>query len=142
MDVEIMTGAGASCDDLRNLRSWLIDEPEFRGRVTLCESSPHAGEMGVETASMVVGLAASGSGLALASASVRTLGSVVITWLKARTNPVDITMRRSDGTQVTLRAAEVKGLPADEVRRMVDNLTAQLTPPSPGPAGQPSPVTG
>lgn len=46
VDVEITTGDASSGDQLRNLRRWLLDEPEFRGQVALREASPRAGEMG------------------------------------------------------------------------------------------------
>jgi hypothetical protein len=127
MDVEILAGADSSSEELRSLRSWLLNEPEFQGRVALRAGPPRPGEMGPEDVSMLVGMA-SGGGLALATASVRTLGSVVISWLKVRRNPVDLTLRRSDGAEVTISASEVKGLPAGNVSEMLDNLADRLGP--------------
>ncbi|ONH28664.1 effector-associated constant component EACC1 [Pseudofrankia asymbiotica] len=127
MDVEIVADAASSGEELRSLRTWLLNEPEFQGRVALREESPRPGEMGVDTASMVVGLA-SGGGMALATASVRTLGSVVISWLKVRRSPVDLTFRRSDGAQVTISASEAKALPVGHVTDVLDDLATQLGP--------------
>jgi hypothetical protein len=113
-----------SGDQLRNLRAWLLREPEFRGRVTLRETSPRLGEMGPTLDALLLPLA--GAGAAATAASARALGNVVIAWLKARASPVDVTIRRADGAQVTLRTADVRGLTSDRIAQLLDELTERI----------------
>ncbi len=67
-----------------------------------------------------------GAGTALGAMSVRMLGNVIITWLRARTSPVDVTVRRADGARITLNVADVRSLPADGVARLLDELTERI----------------
>lgn len=120
-----MVGNAASGDELRNLRAWLLDEPEFRGRVTLRETPPQPGEMGLDVGELVLALAGA-SGAVLAEATLRKLGSLLITWLKTRrrtsTNPVEVTIRRPDGVKVIVTAEDA----ANDVAGMLDELVLRL----------------
>jgi Effector Associated Constant Component 1 len=124
--VEITVEGVASADELRNLRTWLLDEPELRGRVILREALPQPGEMGAGADALVLALA--GGGAVLAATTVRTLSGVLITWLKSRTSRVEVTVRRADGSGVTLSVTEVRKLSTDEVARMLDELVSRLGP--------------
>jgi hypothetical protein len=124
--VEIVAGADSSGEELRSLYGWLVEDPEFRGRVRMHTAAPRPGEMGLDTYSMMVDVAA-GGGLVMA-ASVRTLGTVLVTWLKARKNPVDLTLRGTDGAEVKLSAGAVSDLPADGVSQMLDEMARRLGP--------------
>jgi Effector Associated Constant Component 1 len=127
VDVEVTVESTASDDELRNLRTWLLDEPELRGRVMLRASLPQPGEMGPGAEALVLALAG-GGGAVLAATTIRTLGSVLITWLKSRTSQVEVIARRADGTEVTLSATEVRKLSTDGVARMLDELVSRLGP--------------
>jgi hypothetical protein len=130
MDVEILAGGASPGEELRSLLTWLLDEPEFHGRVRLREAAPHRGKMGLDVSALVLAFA-SGGGAVLATTALRTLGNVIVTWMKTRTSPVDVTVRWANGAEVTLAADEVNGLSADGVARLLDDLTKRLgTPPS------------
>jgi hypothetical protein len=43
MEILVTVAAGESADKLRELRSWLVEEPELRGRVSLVEAEPATG---------------------------------------------------------------------------------------------------
>jgi Effector Associated Constant Component 1 len=138
VDVEIMVGNVESGDELRNLRAWLLDEPEFRGRVTLREAPPRPGEMGPDVGALVLTLVAAG-GAVLTEATLRKLGSVLTTWLKARkrtntsADPTMITIRRPDGNQVVWNDDEVRRLSTNELAQMLDELVLRL---GPSPSGR------
>jgi hypothetical protein len=125
MDVEVMIGGVASGDELRSLRTWLFDEPEFRGRVTLREMPPQPGNMGPSADALVLALA-SGGGAVLVATALRTLGSVLVEWLRSRTGQVEVTARRADGVEVTLSATQVRRLSAADVGKTLDDLVSRL----------------
>jgi hypothetical protein len=124
-----VAGTASAGDVLRNLRGWLLDEPDFRGRATLREAPARPGHMGPAVDALLLAFAG-GGGAALGTETVRMLGGVLVAWLKARTSPVEVTVRRADGAEVTLSADDVRGLSADGVARMLDDLTLRLGPPS------------
>lgn len=126
VNIEIMVDDIESGDEPRNLRGWLLDEPEFRGRVRLREALPRPGVMGPVPDALVLTLA--GGGGVVATATVRMLGSVLIAWLKSRTSQVEVTLRRADGAEVTLNATEVRKLSTDGVALMLDELATRLGP--------------
>jgi hypothetical protein len=125
MEVEIVIDGASSGDELRSLQRWLLDEPEFRGRVVLREAAPRQAEMGLDIAALVLAFAG-GGGAAFAATTARTLGNVIVTWMKARTSPVDVTVRWANGAEVILTADEIRGLSADGVARLLDDLTKRL----------------
>ena len=122
-----MIGGVASGDELRSLRTWLLDEPEFRGRVTLRETPPQPGNMGPIADALVLALA-SGGGVVLARTALRTLGSVLVAWLRSRTGQVEATVRRADGAEVILIATQVRRLSAADVAKTLDDLVSRLDP--------------
>jgi hypothetical protein len=68
----------SSGDELRSLRRWLLDVPEFRGRVTVREQPPEPGELGPRLEALI---------LSLEGATVRAAGSfgdTVAAWAEAR----------------------------------------------------------
>src|SRR5215470_2248345 len=127
MDVEVMIRGVASGDELISLRTWLLDEPEFRGRVSLRETPPQAGKMGPTADALVLALA-SGGGAMLVATALRTLGSVLVVWLKSRAGQVEVTARRVDGAEVTLSATQVRRLAAADVTQLLDDLVSRLDP--------------
>jgi hypothetical protein len=128
VDVEIVVDDDPFGDELRNLRGWLLDEVELRGRVSLRERPTGQDTLtgGIPEA-VVVAVAAAGVGGT--AALVRTLGNVLVAWLKTRRGQVDITVTGSDGAKVDLKTKDVRGLDADGVRDLLDELTRMLTPP-------------
>jgi hypothetical protein len=121
-----LTAAGdVSADDLRSLRSWLIDDDELRGRVELRQRDPEPGELGSLTDALMV---AAGSGGALTA-----LASVLISWLRHRTTDVTIKVTRSDGSGVEVSAQRLRGIDGPALSAEVDRLAGQL-----GAAGPPA----
>ncbi len=130
VDVEIVVHSDPAGNELRNLRGWLLDEPELRGRVGLRERPTEPGTLPGGIPELVIVTVGGGTAAAL----VRTLGNVLVTWLKTRHGQVDITVTGSDGAKVVLSTKDVRGLGADGVREVLDDLTRKLTP-QPGQAG-------
>jgi hypothetical protein len=102
MDVKIMAGSPSAADETRSLRAWLLDESEFHGRVTILGTPPRRGEMGTDVIVLLVAL--------LTADAVRLLGSLIITWMSARANPVKVTVQLADGRKVTIDAQVVRKL--------------------------------
>ncbi|CUU58102.1 hypothetical protein Ga0074812_11711 [Parafrankia irregularis] len=76
--VELVVIGDAAGDQLRSLRSWLLEEPELRGRVSLREAPPAPGEMGPRPDAVVVSLRAS------AARSVRAVDQALAGWGRSR----------------------------------------------------------
>ncbi|WP_347176877.1 TIR domain-containing protein [Parafrankia sp. EAN1pec] len=92
--VELIVVGDAAGDHLRSLRSWLLEEPELRGRVSLREAPPGPGEMGPRPAAVVVSLRAS------ALRSVQALDLALASWGRSRRSGQEI--------QVELRAGDLR----------------------------------
>jgi hypothetical protein len=126
VDVEVVVsveGPGAA-DELRSLRTWLVDDDDFRGRVRLHETDPIQGTM---TGGIV-------NALTVAVGSLGTaLATVLVTWLKSRVGRVRLRVTRPDGTLVELNAEQVRGLDAEgawlRVAQVADLLNTSLQPP-------------
>jgi hypothetical protein len=100
VDVAItLTGADAA-ENLRALRTWLVGEPELRGRVHLAERPPEPGQLGTVPELLSVTL---GSG-----ATVTGLTTSVIAWLRYRTSDVSCTVTKADGASITMSAQRVR----------------------------------
>ncbi|MFI5801192.1 hypothetical protein [Streptomyces sp. NPDC051677] len=89
-------------DELASLYSWLGQEEELRGRLTLDPGAAEPGSMGGGTTSLVVMLATSGA----ASALARTVRH----WLSTRTADVkmSISQNRDGTTKVILEGKRIE----------------------------------
>lgn len=116
-----ITGAdGVSADDLRSLRSWMIDSGDLRGPFELRQPDPEPGHMGSVTDALVV---AAGSG-----GAITALAGVLVSWLRHRTSDFTLKVTRPDGGSVELVARRIRGLDAAalgiEMQRLAGELAA------------------
>lgn len=81
LDVELVVDGDPSGDELRSLRRWLLEVPEFRGRVSLRESAPGPGEMGPRLDAVVLALGGA------AERSAEALDHTLTAWLTSRRRP-------------------------------------------------------
>ncbi|MBC3990919.1 hypothetical protein H8N00_18960 [Streptomyces sp. AC563] len=104
---------GADSDSLlRSLRDWLSREDALRGRVALCPRPIAEGEMGGLVEALVVSLGSGGAGALIVQS--------VSTWLGQRRSDVTVTIKASDGREVTVDARCVRDPQAiiSEVERL------------------------
>ncbi|WP_433366202.1 effector-associated constant component EACC1 [Streptosporangium sp. CA-115845] len=104
-----------SADELRNLYSWLKEEPELRGQVRVREGAPPPGALGPVVDGLQVALGAGGAGTAPAG--------VLIAWLRTRGEEVNLTLTRGENeTRVEVTAKGGKALNPVETRALTTQL--------------------
>lgn len=118
MDVSITAG---DADALRGLRSWLVDEPALRGRVTTRESPPAEGTLGPLLEALVVAVGPGGAAAALVT--------VLVTWLRQQRSDVTVKVERPDGSSFEIAATRVKGADMAALRLEMERLTSEIDPP-------------
>ena len=132
MDVGISIAGDMTGDGLRSLRGWLVAEWDLRGRVELRDRPAVPGTMpGGLVDGLVVVLA--GGGAVTAAARFRTVGSVLVTWLRTRRGDVDATVTAPGGGSMTLKATNVRGLDTEGVGRLLEEMVQKVL----GPDSQP-----
>lgn len=113
MRIEVTAGTTNSVDELNDLRSRLLDAPEFRGRVRPVHRAPEPGAMGGWIEALDVALQSGGA--------LTLLAGAVIVWLKQRKGTITVKLTK-DGNSVEISAQRVHGL--DE--KAVHDLTSEL----------------
>ncbi|MER6175132.1 hypothetical protein [Streptosporangium sp. NPDC001681] len=108
----------AEADQLRDLHSWLIEEPEFRGRVRILERDGAPHELGPTTDLLQVAL---GSGGAVAA-----LAGIVIAWLNSRPGEVSVRISR-DNQEIEVTAKGVKSLTPEGVRALTGQISEAVS---------------
>ncbi|MFC6081975.1 effector-associated constant component EACC1 [Sphaerisporangium aureirubrum] len=111
--MHVLVTVDASADDLRDLHSWLTDEPDLRGRVTPHESPPPPGALGPVLDGLHIAL---GSGGVAA-----TLAGVVIAWLKTRPAEITVRLRRGDD-EFEVTASGVRSLDPAAVADLAERI--------------------
>lgn len=126
MDVVVRVEGPGAADELRSLRTWLIDDDDFRGRVQLHEADPAQETL---TGGIVNGLTIAVGSLGAA------LATVLVTWLKTRVGRIRLRVTRPDGAVVVMNAEQVRGLDAEgvglRVAQVADLLNANPQPQCP-----------
>lgn len=117
MEILVTVAAGDSADGLRELRSWLVQEPELRGRVRLVEAESAAGALGPVPEMLQV---AFGAGGALA-----TLAGVVIAWIGNRGGEVTVKITRGEAV-AEVSAKGVRSLDLAQTRALTTHLAEVL----------------
>ncbi|MER6605412.1 hypothetical protein ABT282_05770 [Streptomyces sp. NPDC000927] len=109
---------------LRELRRWLSEEPELRGRIRAHTPGPlRPDTMGLEADALLALLAPGGVAAVFAGA--------LVAWVQTRRGDQTVTLTRPDGTTVTVSTTRLKGLNAEQNARFVRELAASLdTPPT------------
>lgn len=104
---------------LRELRRWLSEEPELRGRIRPHTPGPlRPDTMGLEADALLALLAPGGVAAVFAGA--------LVAWVQTRRGDQTITVTRPDGTTVTVSTTRLKGLDAEQNARFVRELAASL----------------
>jgi hypothetical protein len=101
-------------DEARSLRTWMLEEPALRGRVTLRVAPSASGTLGDSMETLVVALGPGGVATALAS--------VLVTWIRRRTTDVTVKITKSDGSTLEVSGRHIGRLDSDGMR----GLTAEL----------------
>jgi hypothetical protein len=109
-----LDGAG-----LRELRTWLVGEPELRSRVRLVEEPIAAGELGGLVTELAIVLTPGGVATVLVSA--------LISYLRNRTTDVTITITTSSGSRAEVSGRRVRRASAAELQAIVTELTDRLS---------------
>ena len=102
-------------DEVRSLRTWLLDESALQGRVTLTAAQPASDTLGGTMETLAVALGPGGVATALAS--------VLITWIRRRTTDVTVKITKSDGSTLEMVGRHIRRLDSEGMR----TLTAELT---------------
>lgn len=112
-----LAGVGTS-DDLRALRTELVSDDLWRGRVALVERSPKPGTLGPILEGLRV-LAEPGAVVAFFAA--------IATFIRYRGSDVDLQVTRTEKTTtVTMSARRVRGLDASALKQEIEHLARQL----------------
>ncbi|WP_433518803.1 effector-associated constant component EACC1 [Nonomuraea sp. CA-143628] len=118
MPVNLTLDDGSPADLLRDLRIWLLDEPDLRGTVHLRERAPEPGALGPVVDALQLAL---GSGGALATAA-----TVIIAWLRAQRGSITIKLSRGDKPSLKVSATGVKNLNAQDTKELTEQLIRAL----------------
>ncbi|MEN3540654.1 hypothetical protein AAH991_36455 [Microbispora sp. ZYX-F-249] len=119
MHVLVAIAAEDRSDQIRDLYSWLSDEPELRGRVRIREVAGPPGALGPMADGLQVALGAGGA--------VASLASVLIAWLRTRGGEIGVTLTRGEGeTRVEVTAKGVKALDLAGTQALTAHLVRAL----------------
>ncbi len=118
MGVTVVITENGTADDLRSLRSWLLDTDSLRGRVDLVERPPDPGQLGPALEALVVILGPGGAATALSAA--------LLSWIRHRTSDLQLKLTQENGRSVELSARRVRALNADALRTQIEQLTRTL----------------
>jgi Effector Associated Constant Component 1 len=108
-----LSGDGASSDELRSLRAWLLREDELRGRVETVERLPDADRLGPVLEALRI----------VADPAAGVLTAVLLAWLKTRVSSVRLKLRRPNGDSVELEASHVPGMDADALAELTERIS-------------------
>ncbi|MFI7106061.1 hypothetical protein ACIBK9_07145 [Nonomuraea sp. NPDC050227] len=123
--ISVVVTGEAPGDDAFGLRKWFAAEPELAGRARVLDQPPEDGRLG--SIAEIVSLLLEPAG------AVSVFAGVLVTWLRHRTGSAKITIRREDGTEISLSAQRVKALDGESLRGVVNEL-GQWTSGGPDPA--------
>jgi hypothetical protein len=118
MDMTISIVDNGTADDLRSLRTWLLDADGLRGRVDLLERPPLSGELGPVLDAILVALGPGGA--------VTGVIAGVLSWIRHRTSDVNLKVTQTDGRSFEVSARRVRRLDADDLRLEIDQLSHVL----------------
>jgi hypothetical protein len=109
-----LSGDGASSDELRSLRAWLLQEDELRGRVETVERPPDADRLGPVLEALRI----------VADPAAGVLTAVLLAWLRTRVSSVRLGLRRSKVGNVEVELdASVPGMDADALAELTERIS-------------------
>ncbi|WP_239477261.1 hypothetical protein [Streptomyces sp. CS147] len=106
------------------LRGWLLNEPELRGRVRRESTEPRPGTMGPATDALVALLEPGGVAAVFAGA--------IVAWVQTRRGNHSVTVTRPDGTSITISTRQARSLSPQELAELAERLARPELPPPPG----------
>jgi hypothetical protein len=119
-----LTITDGSLDELRALRTWLTQEEQLRGRVTLTQDGPpESGTLGMALEALSVSIESGGA--------VTVLIAGIMSWIRQRygerhrTSTTVIKLRRADGAMVEISATAGTWSSAEiaaQIRQLVRDL--------------------
>ena len=120
MSVFVAISGDGVADLLRDLHSWMSEEPDLRGRVRIREAAIPAGALGAAPDVLQLILGAGGG--------AATAAGVLIAWLSNRSGEVGVKLTRGgeDGETLEVTAKGVKGLDQAQVRELATFITRLL----------------
>lgn len=107
-----------SADLLRDLHSWLSDEPELRARVVIREQNIGDEALGPVVDGLQIILGAGGA--------AATAASVLIAWLSNRAGEISVKLTREGGDSLEVTAKGVRGLNGAGVHEVTTRITQLL----------------
>lgn len=130
MDDTVQIRVEAADDGAASLLAWLRAEADLRGRVHLAESPPQPGSLGTVADVLMVAVGEGGV--------VSVLASALIAWIRRQSGNIVVTLTRSDGSSIEVKATEVSRLSpqsvAELVQRVNESLAERPAPAEPAPA--------
>lgn len=121
MTVLVTFPEGGSADLLRDLHTWLVNEPDLRGRVRLRETPAAQGTLGPAVDALQLMLGAGGG--------AATVATMIIAWLRSRSGEITVKLTRGYQT-LEVSAKGVKGMNAEALRELTTHITKQLETPA------------
>jgi cysteine synthase len=100
----------------------MLNVYDLSGPVDLRTAELRTGELGSVTDALIVAAGPGGALIALTGA--------LVSWLRHRTADVTLTLVRPDGSAMKIDGRRVRGLDAEQVNVMIDQLAAQLADPT------------
>jgi len=121
LTVLVTIAEGGSADLLRNLYTWLVNEPDLRGRVLLRQTPAVPDKLGPSADALQLMLGAGGG--------AATAASVIIAWLRSRSGEITVKLTRGDQT-LEVSAKGLRGMNAEALRDLTTHITKQLDAPA------------
>jgi hypothetical protein len=118
MDVTITVEGRAAPDELRALDLELSDVDELRGRVRPVAMRPRPGELGVLDSALVVAVGQGGA--------ITVVVTALVAWLRRRVGTLSVKVTVGDRS-VEVSSENVRGLTAEQVRSLVNELSESIT---------------
>ncbi|UJW32443.1 hypothetical protein L3Q67_01245 [Saccharothrix sp. AJ9571] len=118
MVIAIRVIGNASADEARELRKFLSEEDELRGRVNLDEHDPRPDALGGVSDILSVALVPGGAATVLSGA--------LIAWLRQRRSDITLRVENATGSSVELRAKRIKNPDVDELEGILRILNEEL----------------
>lgn len=107
-----VTIGGASPDELRQLRDWLLAEDELRGGVEMIERTPDPGRLGPILEGLRI----------LADPGGAVLASVLVAWIKQRRSSVKVRITGRGGKCISIDAERVRLMSADDLSELTGRI--------------------
>lgn len=121
MTVLVTIAEGGSADLLRNLYTWLVNEPDLRGRVLLRQTPAVPDKLGPSADALQLMLGAGGG--------AATAASVIIAWLRSRRGEITVKLARGDQT-LEVSAKGIKDMSEEALRELNTHIAKQLGAPA------------